>query len=357
MRTIPLQQKMEAIELYLSGFSTNEVVTESQISKGTVVSIIEDARQGRFPGLELKDRIDEFHKLSMKLKKEGLDLPQAKVGFSFLTGLLGMGIEPDKVKEWIAFCSEISPSPPEGFIPAAMGLLHLEKTTGKSYAEITADVKKLTSQRDKLVGEVKDLKANKIKDRELRAELDKNQNIVNRLKADKDKLESTVKNYNSFVEERAEKLGISSEEFSTRLKELVSLEDEVASKRSERAKLTGEIEALIERREKLSSQMEKASTDFGRDINLIRETRDELVAIAELKGRCESEVEDMEWASEIIPFLRYPDKVDDPDFELASTVVGCIDKWLPAQNLGLIPWQLKWGDITRHVKSKRVQSK
>ena len=90
-----------------------------------------------------------------------------------------------------------------------------------------------------------------------------------------------------------------------------------------------------------------------RDIKLIRQTKDELVKVAEMKGRYEKEVEDMEWAGQILPFLRYPDKVPDPDFRLASAVVDCIDKWLPAQQLGF-PWQVKWGDITRHVQSKRI---
>ena len=116
----------------------------------------------------------------------------------------------------------------------------------------------------------------------------------------------------------------------------------------------GEIEALTERQEKLSSRMEKASADFDRDMKLITSMRNELVRIAEMKGRYAKELEDMELAVQIIPFLRYPDKVDDPDFELASAVVGCVDKWLIQQNLGL-PWGIKWGDITRHVQSKRAQ--
>lgn len=62
----------------------------------------------------------------------------------------------------------------------------------------------------------------------------------------------------------------------------------------------------------------------------------------------------MEWAEQILPFLRYPDKVDDSDFKLASAVAGCIDKWLPKQNLGF-SWEIKWGDIIRYVRSKRIQ--
>jgi hypothetical protein len=101
MRQITFQTKMEALELYLDGFSTNEIVDKSGISKGAVVSILRDAREGESPRLELKDRIDELHSLSVRLRKEGLDLAQAKVGFTFFRGLVDMDIEPEKVKEWM----------------------------------------------------------------------------------------------------------------------------------------------------------------------------------------------------------------------------------------------------------------
>jgi predicted DNA-binding protein YlxM (UPF0122 family) len=78
MRPISSQQKMEVIEFYLEGLSTNQIVDKSQISKGAIVSILKDAREGKFPALELKDRIDELHALSVRLRKEALDLSQAE---------------------------------------------------------------------------------------------------------------------------------------------------------------------------------------------------------------------------------------------------------------------------------------
>ena len=162
MRPISFQQKMGVIGLYLKGFSTNEIVDKSQISKGAVVSILKDAREGNFRGLELKDRIDELHGLSVRIRKEELDLTQARLGFTFFQRLLGIDIEPDKLKEWIDFNSEMSPTPPEGFILAAMELFHIEKATGKSYGEITSEVKELSSQMEKLVKEVEDLKASEL---------------------------------------------------------------------------------------------------------------------------------------------------------------------------------------------------
>lgn len=354
MRQITFQAKMEALELYLLGLSTNEIVAKTSISKGAVISILKDAREGKFPYPGLKDRVDELHSLSLKLRKQGLDLTQAKLGFTFLRRLLDMGVEPERVKEWIQFCSEVSPTPAEGFIPAAMRLSQIEKETGKSYAEITAEVEELCGQREKLISEVGDLKAKETRARELKDEIEDSQKDIEKLRAKKDELETAVSSLDSFLEKRATKLGISIEELEARFTELIFLEEEIATKRSEKNKLEGEIEALNESREKLSSHMEKAFSNFERDIKLIREMRDELVQIAEMKGRYEREVKDMEWAEQILPFLRYPDKVDDHDFKLGSAVINCIDKWLPEQRLGF-PWRVTWSDITRYVQSKRAQ--
>lgn len=206
MRPIAFQQKMKVIELYLEGLSTNGIVAKTGISKGAVISILKDAREGKFPGLVLRDKIDELHALSVRLKKEALDLTQARLGFTFLRRVLDMDIEPDKLKEWVDFCSEISPTPPEGFIPTVMELFHIEKATGKGYGEIASEVKELSSQREKLVREVEDLKANEIRAKELRAEIEKTQEQVNKLTVEKSKLESTVGSLDGFLQKRVGKL-------------------------------------------------------------------------------------------------------------------------------------------------------
>jgi DNA repair exonuclease SbcCD ATPase subunit len=331
---------MEILDLYLQGLSGDNVTEKTGVSKGAVVSIIKDAREGKYPELELKGRIDELHNLAVRLRKQKLDLAQARLGFSFFQRLPAIGVEPDKLEEWISFCSEISPTPPADFVPAAVELLKVEKETGLSYSELTSQVKELADKHQELTSVVGELEAKEKGYSELRVE--------------RDKLEGEVNFFQHFIEKRAEALGIAASELEARLKELVNLDAEMADKRSEYHRLRGEVEALSERHAKLSSQMEKAAADFERDVKLIREARQELTEIAEMKGRYETEVKDMAWAKEILPFLRYPDKVDDPAFKLASVVVDCIDKWLPKQNLGY-PWAVKWGDITRHVQSKRAQ--
>jgi len=354
MKQFPYQTRMEVLDLYLQGLSGDKVSEKTGVSKGAVVSIIKDAREGKYPELELKGRIDELHDVAVRLRKQKLDLVQASLGFSFFQRLLAVGVEPERIEDWITFCSEISPTSPGDFIPAAMELLRVEKETGLSYSGLARQVKELASEREKLIDAVGELKAKEKRCSELGAEIEWNEKRAGELRVEKDRLEGEVNSLSRFIERRAEALGIAPNELEAKLKELVSLDTDIADKRSEHNRLRGEVEALSERQAKLCSQMDKASADFERDIRLIRQTRQELAEIAEMKGRYEAEVKDIAWAKEILPFLRYPDKVSDPAFKLASVVVDCIDKWLPKQNLGY-PWVVKWSDITRHVQLKRAQ--
>ena len=135
--------------------------------------------------------------------------------------------------------------------------------------------------------EVKDLQTQAAKAKELNSQMDESEKEVQKLRAQNEKLETNVNFLNKFLLKRAEELGISSDEFERKLGELVSLENEVTNRAKDKTRLEGEIQALTERQEKLSSRMEKASSDFQRDIKLIREMMDELAQIAETKGRYE----------------------------------------------------------------------
>jgi len=356
MKQLPFETKMEVLDLYLQGFSADKVSEKTGVSKGAVISIIKDAREEKYPQLELKGRIDELHNLAVRLRKQNLDLTQARLGFSFLQRLLSLGVEPDRLEEWIAFCSEISPSPPEGFIPAAMELLHIEKETGKGYFQIASEVKELCSQREKLISEVGDLKAKESRARELRGEVKESEGKVEELRLQKEHLEKDVNSLKSFLGRKAEALGIPLHELEARLRDLVSLEEEIANRGKEKNKLEREIEALTERQEKLSSRVEKAFSDFEKDIKLIRETGNELAKIATMKGRYEKEVEDLEWAAKVLPFLSDPGKVSDDDFSLISIVINCVDKWIQTQpEWRYRLYSLNWDEIKRYVQSKRME--
>ena len=355
MRQLDFQVKMHVLDFYLQGLSADRVAERSGVSKGAVVAIIKDAREGRYPQLELKGRVDELHHLAVRLQKENLDIAQAGLGFSFLRRLVNIGIEPAQMEEWLQFCKEISPSPPEGFIPAAMALLRVEKETGLSYTELTSQVKELVSRRQKLIAAIGDLETKEKRHGELKAAIEANEKRAGRLKLEKEALETAVDTLKSFIEKRSQSLGIPASELEIKLNELVNVNAEISSKRGEYNRLQGEVEALSERQKKLSSQMEKASADFEQDIKLLKQIRQEVAAIAEMKGRYEKEVENMEWAARVLPFLSDPDKVIDPDFDLIAIVINCLDKWIHLQSQWRFgAFSLRWDEVKRYVEKQRT---
>lgn len=105
----------------------------------------------------------------------------------------------------------------------------------------------------------------------------------------------------------------------------------MVSRRKGKNRLEGEIEALTERQEKLSFRLEKTSADFEKDAKLIKEMTEEVVEIAEMKGKYEKDIKYMKWAESVLPFLSNPDKVSDEDFRLVPIVVNWLDEWVQVQ--------------------------
>ncbi|MCL0064252.1 hypothetical protein M1N83_03605 [Dehalococcoidia bacterium] len=169
MKQLPFQTRMEVLDFYLQGLSADKVSEKTGVSKGAVISILKEAREGKHPELGLKGRIDD--NMAVRLRKQSLDLTQARLGFSFLQRLLAMGVEPDGLEEWIAFCSEVSPTLPEDFVPAAMELLKIKEETGLSYTDLSSQVRGLAEERQRLIEAIGDLKASEKRCNELKVKM------------------------------------------------------------------------------------------------------------------------------------------------------------------------------------------
>ena len=266
-----------------------------------------------------------------------------------------MGVEPDGLEEWIAFCSEVSPTLPEDFVPAAMELLKIKEETGLSYTDLSSQVRGLAEERQRLIEAIGDLKASEKRCNELKVKMGDHEKRVSELSAERSRLEAQVSSLNSVIQKRAEALGIPATDLEAKLSELVNLDAEIPTRRSEYHRLQGKVKALTERHQRLASQMERASADFERDLKLLKQVRQEMAALAEMKGRYHEEVENMEWAARVLPFLSDPDKVRDDDFSLISIVLNCVDKWIQLQPDWRLRWfSLRWDEIKDYVVSKRA---
>ncbi|MEM3426523.1 MAG: helix-turn-helix domain-containing protein [Nitrososphaeria archaeon] len=75
-------KRAEAAKLILEGYSYDEVSRRSGVSKGSVVNIASELKDGRFKGLEhIAGYFDEVRDLAEKLRKHGLTVKDASKGF------------------------------------------------------------------------------------------------------------------------------------------------------------------------------------------------------------------------------------------------------------------------------------
>jgi hypothetical protein len=352
---IEFDRKMRALELYAQGHTTDQVVEETGISKGSVISIIQDAKAGRFPVPDLRERLQETHALAVKLKKERLDLSQARVGFLFFKRLQELGVEPERLEDWTSFSSQVGNQLPEGFAPAAMEFFKVLQTGGGSYDGLVGEVKELAAQRDGLAAEVEDLRAKEERAKSLRGEVEKAESEVRALHARLDELRRVVGAMADVMEKRAAALGITVAELEARMKELLSVEGQIAQARAERDQFKGEAAAIEERNRVRTAQMSRAAADFEKDLALLKATRGELAETAEMKGRLEAELERVQWALRLMPFISDPANVADEDFALIAMVVECVDRWVGAQPKFRYNSNPSLGLVKEYVHGKRME--
>jgi len=135
---------MEVLTLYFDGFSYDEIVEEMErrgrpVSKGSVVSIIKELREGVYPRFDLVlDQVEHLRQLAITCRKQGLSVSEASLGLALFKRLIGLGVEPSSVEGWIRMCKRLSTPnyPVERFVNSAIRLKELEEETGKSYGKL-----------------------------------------------------------------------------------------------------------------------------------------------------------------------------------------------------------------------------
>lgn len=145
MRKIPVMKRMEVLRLYFMGYSYDNIVKKTEVSKGSVVNIIEELKEGRYPEFEsVIDLVDELRDLAVEIRKGGLEIPQASLGLRFYGRLQGLGVKPQALNDYIKMCRRISPQgfPVDRFVNIAIRLIKLEGKLGKPYNETLEDLEK-----------------------------------------------------------------------------------------------------------------------------------------------------------------------------------------------------------------------
>ena len=264
---------MKVLKLYLEGYPYDEIAGKVGIAKGSVVNIIKELKEGKYPEFtSALDILDELRDLSVRLRKNNISISQAIIGLSFYERL--RFVEPDKLDNFIRMCKRISPPefPIEKFVSAAISLCKLEEKLGKSYDEAIKDLENelnkksslleelksrvdgLERRKQKVEGELKELEERYRSKREELAELIKGKESLESLGVSK------VSKLSSFAKE-CEELGFNVEKLIRLLKlveernslkeEVMSLMDEIDALKKEKARHAKEELKIIENNRKL----------------------------------------------------------------------------------------------------------
>ena len=93
MKELPVVQKMKLLKLFLNGETFDEISVKLGISKGSVVNIVNDFREGVLPVPPgMVEFIDEIRKLVVDMKKYSTSIPQLKTYLKVHKKLNEMGV-------------------------------------------------------------------------------------------------------------------------------------------------------------------------------------------------------------------------------------------------------------------------
>jgi|GEM_PF-1810083 Zn finger protein HypA/HybF involved in hydrogenase expression len=240
MREIPLKKRMEVLKLYFEGFPYDEIASKAGIAKGSVVNIIKELRDGKYPEfVSALDILDELRDLAVRMKKNKLDIPQVIIGLKFYERL--SFVEPDKLESFIRMCERISPQdfPVEKFVNSAISLCKLEEKLRKPYDEALKDLENELKKKSSILGELKS-RVDELERKKQKVERDL-EKLEERYMAKREELAELIKG-----QESLESLGVSKvSKLSSFAKECENLEFNV-EKLIELLKLVEERNSLAE---------------------------------------------------------------------------------------------------------------
>ena len=139
MREISMELKLRVIKLFLTGLTFDEIAAQLPVSKGSVVSIVADFRNGDLsipPGMT--EYVDELRRFVVDLRKQSTSVTQLETYLKLHTKLKEMGIDSDKASQWLDICQELA-YPGESsrlFAESALELQRLRSETGLTYQSL-----------------------------------------------------------------------------------------------------------------------------------------------------------------------------------------------------------------------------
>ena len=149
MPEITMRKRLNVVRLYFHGLSYQDIVTRAGVSKGTVVNVINDLKEGRFPSLEpIQEHVYALREIAVEIKRSGLSVSQAALGLSAFKGIASLGLPPRDVAGVFNLFRQLAPDgvATKQFVAAAMTVKGIQDRTGRGSEELEAWMNELEFQ-------------------------------------------------------------------------------------------------------------------------------------------------------------------------------------------------------------------
>ena len=154
MPRIPEIKRVKVAKLFFNGYSYEEISRVAGISKGLVVNILKEVRDGkvRIPAYLLRE-IGELRAIAVRLKRMELTLSSVTNALRLLERLNEIGVDLEELELFIELAKDISAKRGrcDELIPAAVELLKLEKKFGKSLEDILTEAENISTKLKELM--------------------------------------------------------------------------------------------------------------------------------------------------------------------------------------------------------------
>lgn len=192
MKELTERKKLEILKLFLEGYSYDDISAKMDVAKGSVVNVVTDFKNGRFPAFtDVAELVDTLRELAVELRKKGAGVSEALLGTAFFFRLNEIGVTPDKLWLWADMCRGMSPpdAPLQEFTAAALEVFKLTQETGELYDSVAAKWSQLHAESESLQQEVQGLKSVREELETTQANLTKD---IQKLTGEKRALESEI---------------------------------------------------------------------------------------------------------------------------------------------------------------------
>jgi hypothetical protein len=146
------------------------------VSKGTVVSWLNELRQGRIPQLaDIRGEVDALREVAVDMRKHRLTPTEAAAGLILWIRLREIGVEPRAIEAYVEMCRRISPKdfPVDKFVDSCIRLHSLEVKLERPYDEAVDELGKAIEGAHRELGDLNSqLEASKARKTSLGNELE-----------------------------------------------------------------------------------------------------------------------------------------------------------------------------------------